>query len=509
MATHYTLGVDFGGSSSKATLLDESGVILATSTREYPASYPFPGWFEQDIEELCLAFVDNVRECLDHSGIDPGQIQAVALDAATHMAVFCDAEDRPIRPMIHWSDSRCSEEVQYLKENCADILARNTLNSVSPAWTLPQMLWLQKHEPETLKKTHRIYFAKDYIRHRITGDFFTDDIEAMGPMLANDYVGSWSDELCGLVGINPGCLPEIRKPTDVAGYVQHEMALLTGLKEGTPVIMGTTDTALEVYASGAIAEGCATVKLATAGRICPITTGPIHNHQFFNYRHIIPGLWYPGTTSRTCASSYRWYRDVFGSKEIEDARKLGTSAYELLNREAEKVPAGSEGLFFHPYLQGELTPYYDDTLCASFTGVRMHHTKGHFSRAVMEGISYSTRDCMEEIKAQKIHVADYRVIGGGAKGRLWRQILCDVLATPLICTSENDSSLGSAMLAGVAMGLFTSYKDSVEKCVRITERMEPIPENVETYEKGFHIYRSIQKALADVYHQASGDMPKT
>ena len=193
---------------------------------------------------------------------------------------------------------------------------------------------------------------------------------------------------------------------------------------------------------------------------------------------------------------------MFGTAEAETARRLNTSTYEVLNRAAEQVPAGSEGLFFHPYLMGELTPYYDDNLRASFTGVSMHHTKGHFSRAVMEGISYSMRDCLEEIKAQKIAVDQYRIIGGGAKGKLWRQILCDVLGTPLTCTVDNDSSLGAAMLAGVAIGAFDGYEDSVARCVRVADVVTPIPENMKIYEEGFQIYREIEKAMAPIYNRA-------
>ena len=501
MKKRITLGVDFGGSSSKATLLEESGKILATATTEYPCYFPQPGWAEYEADDLFNAFVANVKECLAKSGISGGDISAIALDAATHMAVFCGEDDKPLRPIIHWSDNRSSAQSKYLKENYGEFLKKYTMNSPSPAWTLPHILWLNEHEPEILKNTKRIYFAKDYVRHCITGDFCTDSIEAMGPMLMNDYTGEWSPELCELAGVDINTLPEIKAPTDIAGYVSEEVAAMTGLATGTPVIVGTTDTVLEVYASGAVNQGCATVKLATAGRICPITDRPIDNFQFFNYRHIIPGLWYPGTTSRTCAASYKWYRDVFGEKEAEIAALEDTSAYEILNREAEKVPAGSDNLIFHPYLQGELCPYNEDMLRASFTGVRMHYTKGHFSRAVMEGISYSMRDCLEEIKAQNIDVKEYRIIGGGAKGKLWRQILCDILATPLTCTMDNDSSLGSAMLAGVAIGMFESYEDSVKKCVKVTDEVTPIPENVAVYEKGFELYRDIQKAMAPIYQK--------
>ena len=258
---------------------------------------------------------------------------------------------------------------------------------------------------------------------------------------------------------------------------------------------------MEVYASGAVSQGCATVKLATAGRICPITDRPIPSHQFFNYRHVIPGLWYPGTGTRSCAASYKWYRDVFGEAEQAKAQEQNTSAYEVLNRAAEQVPAGSENLFFHPYLLGEMTPYYDDSLRASFTGIAMHHGKGHFSRAVMEGVCYSMRDCLEEIKKQNISVQEYRVIGGGAKGKLWRQILADVLNMELTSTRDNDSSLGAAMLAGVATGLFDSFAESVQKCVTVADVVRPIEQNVEIYDRGFANYKRIQKAMAEVYHQ--------
>ena len=150
---------------------------------------------------------------------------------------------------------------------------------------------------------------------------------------------------------------------------------------------------------------------------------------------------------------------------------------------------------------GEMTPYYDDELCASFTGIKRSHTKGHFTRAVLEGVSYSMRDCLEEIKAQNIHIEQFRLIGGGAKGKLWRQILCDVLATPLTCTMDNDSSLGSAMLAGVVSGMFSSFEESVDKCVVVSDSVQPIEENVRVYEKGFRQYRDITKSLSEIYHK--------
>ena len=501
MGEKLTLGVDLGGSSSKATLLNAQGRVLATAVEEYPSYSPMPGWMEQDADDLYEAVVKNIRRCIEQAGIDSADIAALCIDAATHMAVLCDENDRPLRRFIHWADARSGEQTRFLKANYAELLHRHSVNSVSPAWSLPQLMWLIEHEPEVIEKTRRVYFAKDYVRHRLTGDFCTDRIEAMGAMLCDDFSGEWVPELCALAGLDLSMMPPLRDPMDLAGTVLEEPALACGLKPGTPVIVGTTDTALEVYASGAVMKGCATVKLATAGRICPITEGPIPSHQFFNYRHVIPGLWYPGTGTRSCAASYKWYRDVFGEAEQIKAAEQGTSPYEILNRAAEQVPPGSEGLFFHPYLLGEMTPYYDDQLRASFTGIGMHHGKGHFSRAVMEGVCYSMRDCLEEIKKQNISIEQYRVIGGGAKGKLWRQILADVLNMELTTTKDNDSSLGAAMLAGVAAGLFADFRESVDKCVTIADVVRPIEANVEIYERGFAHYRLIQQAMAGVYHQ--------
>ena len=495
------IGVDFGGSSSKATLIDETGKVIATASKEYITYYPHPGWVEQRPEDLVEAFVCNVKEILKKSQVSPESIVALAVDAATHMAVFLDENDKPLRNIMHWSDSRSFEQVKWLKKEKSDLLKRYSVNTVSSGWNLPQMLWLQEHEPEVLQKTRHLLFAKDYIRHCITGDYYTDYIEAMGALLSDDKTGEWVAELCALAGIDYGVMPEVKAPHDIAGTVSPEMAKLTGLSTTTKVLVGTTDTALEVYASGAVAPGCATVKLATAGRICPITTGPVDSPYFFNYKHVVPQMWYPGTGTRSCAASYRWFRDTLGDFEKEREAHGAGDAYELINALAEKVPVGSEKLFFHPYLLGEMTPYNNDKLRASYTGVGMYHTKGHFARATMEGISYSMKDSLDEIRRNCVSVDQFRIIGGGAKSQLWSQILCDVLGEPLWRTQNNDASLGSAMLAGTACGFFKDYAESVERCVKVSGYIEPIAENVKIYQEGFSFYRDIQRALAPIYER--------
>lgn len=501
MGKKTVLGIDFGGSSSKATLLNEDGIVVASATREYPSYYPHAGWIEQDPEDYYSAFLANVRDILSQPHVAAEDIAAISLDAATHMAVLLDSNGQPLRRMIHWSDRRSTEQAERLERTYGALLRRHCCNVVGSAWTLPHLMWLREHEPKILKRTGRICFAKDYVRGRITGDFYTDYVEAMGALLADDKEERWEPDLCELAGIRTGQLPEIHAPQDLAGYVGRETASVSGLKEGTPVLVGTTDTALEVYASGVIAEGNSTIKLATAGRICSVTAGPIPSRQFFNYKHLIPGLWYPGTGTRTCAASYTWYGHVFGENEAAQGRELGHSVYRILDEAAEQVEIGSDGLFFHPYLLGEMTPYYNDRLRASFTGMSIHHTKGHFNRAVMEGVAYSMRDCLLEFQKYNISLGNCRLIGGGAKSKVWRQIMADVLDMPLSYTKSNDSSLGSAMMAGTAIGLFSGSQDSVDKCVKIKEIIRPDPEAAQKYKKSFQIYKELQRALEAVYQQ--------
>ena len=485
----YLLGVDFGGSSSKATLLGEDGRVAATATCEYPTYYPQSGWAEQNPEDSWNAFVSNVRELLEKSGVAPENIAAVALDAATHTAVLLDAQDRPVRNAIYWTDTRASAEADELRARCGEEITRLSFNSVSSLWTLPQLLWLSRHEPETLARTAKIMAVKDYIRYRLTGDFVTDDIEAMGFMLLDANRNAWSDELCALAGVAADKLPPLVRPTQRLSPIREEAARETGLRRDTLVIAGTTDTVMEVYAAGAIAPGQATVKLATAGRICAVTERAVVDPCLVTYRHVIDGLWYPGTATKSCAASNRWYRDTFGGD------------YAQMSDAAAGIARGSDGLFFHPYLQGEITPYRDDRLRASFVGATGHHTKAHFNRAVLEGIAYSMKDCYRELERLGIAPREAVLIGGGAKAPLWRQIMADMLGIPLRTVSDVDSSLGSAMLAGVAAGVFADHRDAAARCVRIQDEIAPDPEGVAYYERGFGLYRQIQAALAPIYHQ--------
>lgn len=486
----YLLGVDFGGGSTKATLIDTTGTIVAEHVVEYPTYYPKLGWCEQSPEDWNQAFSENVKGLLEKSKIDAQDILALAIDSATHTWVMCDEEFKPIRPAIHWTDSRSRSQVEYLRKAYGDEIFETSFHRADTIWTLPQILWVRENEPENFKKMRYIFFEKDYIRYELTGVYCTDYIEAQGSMLFDCNRNVWSETLLELAGIQEEMLPPIVKPTDVIGSITAEASDRTGLKEGTPVICGTTDTVMEVFASGAVNQGDVTVKLATAGRICVITDKPYPNQHLVNYAHVADGLWYPGTATKAAASSYRWYRDTFGGDYAE------------LNAGAEEVPIGAEGLLYHPYINGELTPYADPTLCGSFIGVRATHTKAHFTRSVLEGVAFSLLHSKKTLEALGIPVSGKAtIIGGGAKGELWRQITADCLGMELVKTTSSDSSLGSAMLAGVAVGVFATCEDAVKACIKAESVTTPIPENTVKYRELFEEYVAVHDALAPIYQK--------
>ena len=411
----------------------------------------------------------------------------MSLDAATHTAVLADENFNVLMPSVYWTDTRCKKQAAAIADD--EVILKQALHRPDTIWTLPQLMWIKENMPEIWKKTKRIMFAKDYVRHMFTGDYVTDCIEAQGSMLFDFNKMKWSEELCSYIGLDTGMLPQTVRPGEVAGTVSKSAAQQTGLPEGLTVLCGTTDTVMEVFASGAVEPGDTTVKLATAGRICVITEKPYPDKNLVNYSHVIDGLWYPGTATKSCAASFRWYRDTFGG------------GYGELDAGAEKIAPGADGLLFHPYLNGELTPYGDPQLCGSFTGIRAGHTKAHFTRAVLEGVALSLLDCKAELERIGIpHKEFASIIGGGSKSPLWRSITADVLGITLIEKQCSDSSLGSAMLAGVTAGVFRDCITAAKTCGKVVSETKPDMHRHEEYLKIFEKYKKVHDALAPVYH---------
>lgn len=499
MGNKMLLGVDFGTGGCKITVIDDKGVILAEASSEYVTSHPEPSFSEQNPGDWFSAFQLSLLKIRELKTIDLKKIRALALDASTHNAVLLDSRMNVIRPTIMWTDQRSVAEVDYLEKGWGDEIFRIAYQKVAPTWTLPQLLWIKNHEPANFKKISRVMFVKDYIRYLLTGSWETDYIDAQGTMFFDIEKRKWSEELCKLIDLPTNVLPPICLPTDITGYITAEASIITGLAEGTPVICGTSDSCIEDYGAGAIKPGQCIIKLATAGNVNIMTSQPNPTPRTLTYSHVVPDLWYTVSATNTAASAMRWFRDNFCYEEMEKSKLTGRNVYQYMEDLIKPVSPGSEGLIFHPYLLGERAPYWDPYLRASFIGASMTHKKGHFLKALMEGVAFSLKDCFRLIENMNLEVSEFILIGGGSKSDTWSQIICDVFGKRVIRPSIVDASYGSALLAGVGIGVFSDVVDAVNKCVKINKTYEPDNLNHKKYNELFKHYLDIHDSLKDIY----------
>ncbi|MCQ2742560.1 MAG: hypothetical protein MJ239_04600 [Bacilli bacterium] len=483
----FYLGIDFGGGSSKATLIDEKGRVLATASSEYETIYGKDGLATQKPDDWYKAAVANVRAILV-KGFDPEQIECLCFDAATHTAVLLDENDEVVADSIYWTDTRSVKQKNYLLENYKDYIFEKTKHLPDTIWTLPELMYFRDEQPELYKKVAKVLFAKDYVRNRFAPSFVTDFIEAQGSMMFDFDKREWDEKLLGLASLKKSQMPKIAFPLDVVGYVCEKAAKESGLSTKTKVLVGSTDTAMEIFASGGVKDGDLAIKLATAGRIYMVSNKSFPDKNVINYSHLDGVHYYPGSGTKSCASSLRWFRDTFGGD------------FASFTEEAGKVPLGSDGLFFHPYLRGELTPYANPSLRGSFFGVSSSHTKAHFVRSIFEGVSFSMLDCLLYLKGQGLPLPEKAaVLGGATSSPVWMQILSDVLDMELIVSKTSDSSFGSALCSAIASGVFSSFEDAIGKSREIVKTVVPNKENHLRYQKLFDKYQEISKFTVDFY----------
>jgi xylulokinase len=499
------MGIDLGAGSLKVTIIGSDGRSRGSASSEVRTDMPHPGWSEQDPEDWYRGLCDSVPRALSAAALEARDIAAVSFSAGAHTPVLLDSNDAVIRPAILWSDQRSGGESKALSEQAGDLIHRTSLNAPNPTWTLPQLKWLQRHEPRAVDRTRRLMVAKDYLRFRLTGLWHTDRVDAVGTMLADAAAAAWSDDICALIGWNVATLPPIVEPTTVVGEVSGKGAADSGLAAGTAVVAGTMDTAAECYGAGAVDAGQSVIKLATAGTVSVVTDELVAHSEVIDYPHVVPGLAYAITGTNSCASAHRWLRDrFFLSAGGREGACDGAGAFEEMDRLAATVPAGSDGMLFHPYLQGERSPYWDEHLRADFIGITMRHTAAHFVRALYEGIAFSLLDCMGSLKRQGLAPSAVRLIGGGAGSARWRRIVCDVMGMPIDVPENGDASFGAALIAGVGVGVFSDERDAVRSCVRLAGHEEPDPSNHALYGELFSIYKDSQAALAGINHRIAG-----
>ncbi len=506
------LGIDLGTTGVKAALFaTEDGRVLGDAFVDYPLFHPHPGWAEQDPADWWQATLSAIRACLKvgaKHGIQPVDVRGVGLSGQMHGVVLLNAEGQVLRPCIIWADQRSHAQCLWITEKVgASRLIECVSNPALTGFSAPKLLWVRDNEPELFQQACTMLLPKDYIRYRLTGIIAMEISDAAGTCLLDVRQGVWSQEVLRSLELDPALLPPVVPADAMSGVISADVAALTGLPVGTPVAGGGADNACGAVGNGIVSSGLALVSVGTSGIVLAHadtpqvdSSGPVPRVHTFN--HAVPRSWYLMGVTQGAGLSLRWVRDNIGLPERALERWTNIDAYEQLTREAEGVAAGSDGLIFLPYLQGERTPHLDPHARGGWIGLTASHDRRHLVRSVLEGVAFSLKDCFAIIKEQGLQLEQLRATGGGAKSPLWRQIIADVLGVELVTTNASEGpAFGAALLAGVAGGVYASIQEACEQTVRVVERTEPRPAVAQTYARVYEIYRALYPALKPIINR--------
>lgn len=499
----YYIGIDIGTSGTKTGLFKDNGELITSFTAEYPLYQPYNGYAEQDPEAWWKATVEGLRHVMKTSGIKSADIKGIGLSGQMHGLVMLDRDGKVLRRAIIWCDQRTEAECREITSRVGEKrLMDITLSFALTGFTASKILWVRNNEPYLYQKCKKILLPKDYIRYRLTGEIATDASDASGMQLLDIAKRKWSEEVLSALDIDISMLGSVYESTEITGYVTKEASALTGLPEGTPVVAGAGDNAASAVGCGVVSDGRAFTTIGTSGVVYSHTSKIISDPKgrIHTFCSAVPGEWHVMGVTQAAGLSLKWYRDNFCIPEIEKASQLGISPYKLMDNEADQVPIGSNRLLFLPYLMGERTPHLDPKARGAFIGLSAVHTRYDMLRAVMEGITFSLRDCLTIFNQLNIHVESMTICGGGAASPLWRQMIADVFGCATnTAVSSNSAVAGAALLAAVGTGAYRSVRQACEATVFYGNISHPIVENCEKYLKIYNIYTRQYSAIRDCF----------
>ncbi|HEY5157602.1 MAG TPA: xylulokinase [Anaerolineales bacterium] len=490
----FLLGVDVSTTATKALLLDERGTVVAIASTPHALSTPRPLWSEQNPEEWWQAASASIHSVLLQAGLGGEAVAAVGLTGQMHGLVLLDDSGQVLRPAILWNDQRTGKQCDDIRKRLGkDQLIQITGNDALTGFTAPKVLWVQQNEPEVYAKARHILLPKDYVRYRFTGEFAMDKADGSGTLLFDLKTRNWSTEVLTALGIPAEWLPPTFEGPEFTGQIIPEAAAQTGLRPGTPVAAGGGDQAAQAVGVGAVEPGVVALSVGTSGVVFAPTSSALIEPEgrLHAFCHAVPGMWHLMGVMLSAAGSLQWYRDTLAP---------GVSFDDLL-KEAESVPAGSEGLLFLPYLSGERTPYPDPLARAAWIGLTLRHGRGHMTRAVLEGVALGLKDSFTLIQNAGLgEIRQVRASGGGTRSALWRQILASVLDTELVTVNTSEgAAFGAALLAGVGAATWKDVPSACIAAVKFTGSTQPDSAQVETYRKAYSLYRALYPALKPTF----------
>ena len=484
------IGIDLGTSAVKLLLMDSDGKIRKIVSREYPISFPHPGWSEQNPEDWLQETITGIRELTE--GCDKSSVAAIGLGGQMHGLVILDEDDKVIRPAILWNDGRTFKETEYLNFVVGkETLSALTANIAFAGFTAPKLLWMRSNEPENFAKIKKIMLPKDYIAYKLSGVHCTDVSDASGMLMFDVERKRWSREMLDICGVTEEQMARIFESSEAVGTLTGEMASALGLPESVKIAAGAGDNAAAAVGTGTVGDGRCNISLGTSGTIF------ISSEKFgvdkFNALHAFAhadGHYHLMGCMLSAASCNKWWMDGI----------LGTKAYENEQSAITDDMLGNNHVYFLPYLMGERSPHNDPSARGVFIGLSMDSCRTDMTQAVLEGVAFAMRDSFEVAKSLGIDIKRSKICGGGAKSPLWRKIFANVLNVDIdVIASEEGPGYGGAMLAAVACGEYPSVQAIAEKFVHVTDTVSPDPAIAARYEGRYRNFAKIYPTVKGLF----------
>ena len=498
----YLLAHDLGTSGNKATLYTTDGSLVASRTCPYDTHYFNGNWAEQDPRDWWSAICRSTQELLLEAQADASDVAVVALSGQMMGCTPVDRDGNPLRPSILYCDQRATREAAQVlskidPKGFYDIVGHR----VSPSYSLEKLMWIRDHEPEIYARTHKTLCAKDYINCCLTGRMATDYSDASGTNAFDLNTFRWSERIIGLAELDGEKFPEPLPSTAILGTVTSRAARETGLHEGTPVAVGGGDGSCAGVGVGCIRPGTAYNYLGSSSWVALTVEKPIVDSEMrtMNWAHCVPGYLHPSGTMQTAGASHAWLKNTLCQVEQQQAAAQGVSPYQLIDEAVAGVPAGSHGVLFLPYMLGERTPWWNPNARGAFVGLNLATRREDMLRAVIEGVTMNLGIIVNIIRGH-VPINAITVIGGGARSPVWRQIMADVYGCPVQSLNflEEATSMGAAVIAGVAAGLFPDF-DVIHRFVRVDQTAAPNAENQRLYARLMPIFEKTYRSLVEVY----------
>ncbi|OGO79539.1 MAG: xylulokinase [Clostridiales bacterium GWB2_37_7] len=485
----YFIGIDIGTTSVKLIAADEQGNVAKSVSKEYAIHFPQPLWSEQNPEDWWQQTLIGLKELLE--GLNKNEVKAISFSGQMHGLVVLDENDKVIRPAILWNDQRTEKQCKYLNEVIGQtVIAEWTGNLALTGFTAPKVLWLKENEPENFAKIHKIMLPKDYVAYKMTGVFATDMSDASGTLYLDVEKRTWSKPMLELLGIAEGQLPKLYESYEAIGPIKVEVTKELGLNEQVSVVIGGGDQAVAAVGGGVIRTEACSLSLGTSGVVFAAT-----DHFFVDEKNSLHSFCHAngkfhlmGVTLAAAASLKWWVEEVNKSEDFDG----------LLSEAKEAVI--DDHVFYLPYIMGERTPHNDPSCRGTFIGMNMTHQRKHLTRAVLEGVAFSLRDTFEIIKSMGINTPVVSINGGGAKSKLWCEIIANVLNVKVVKLNTNEGpAYGAAILAAVGYGQFTSVEAACDSFIKVTDSIEPDQAHVEQYNQKYEKFRAIYPATKELF----------